>query len=207
MASTVKINKASYWLMELGTEVEDILTSTIGEKYKIMLLMTYIDIFSKIWGVHIENTSKNQKDKFQLWSDKFVFNDLNSKFVNQKNEILPLNSEFLYEIRNSLIHFSALPNIDNIYMFISSDSKSEFCNRYPDKTKGKEDQILLLTPKILFILIIKAIILTIHELGNNATTYEATLLKIAEKLQKESAMRIYNNCQRNPIFDYVKNNN
>lgn len=57
MASTVKINKASYWLMELGTEVEDILTSTIGEKYKIMLLMTYIDIFSKIWGVHIVDVS------------------------------------------------------------------------------------------------------------------------------------------------------
>lgn len=191
MDRAVKINKASYWLMELGSEIESIGTSTIEEKYKVMLLMTYVDIFSKIWSIHTEEADKPQKNKFQLWSNKFIFNESNNCSIKNENDIAPLNSVILYKIRNSLIHFSGLPNIDKIAIFISSDSKSEFYNRYPDKLKEKEKQeVLLLTPKILFPLIVEAIILTLNEINGDNTKYEATLLKIANLLEKESAMKL-----------------
>ncbi len=194
MNKNFKINKASYWLMEVASEIESIATSTIGEKYKIMLFMTYIDILSKIWSVHTGDTNKKQKNKFRTWSDTFIFNDLNEVFLNLKDEILPLNSEILYKIRNSLIHFSALPNINEIIIFISSDSKSEFCNIYAEKIKEKEEQVLLLTPKILAPLIVNAGILTINEFNKDNIKYEATLLKIFALLEKESAMKIHSCC-------------
>ncbi len=179
--------------MEVASEIESIATSTIGEKYKIMLFMTYIDILSKIWSIHTGDINKKQKQKhkFQTWSDTFIFNDLNEVFLNLKDEILPLNSEILYKIRNSLIHFSALPNINEIIIFISSDSKSEFCNIYAEKIKEKEEQVLLLTPKILAPLIVNAGILTINEFNKDNIKYEATLLKIFALLEKESAMKIH----------------
>jgi hypothetical protein len=49
MSEITRINRAARWLMELASELESIYNSSVGEKYKIMLLMTYIDILSKIW--------------------------------------------------------------------------------------------------------------------------------------------------------------
>ncbi len=182
------ISRYSEWLMSLGTEVGDIGESTIGAKYKVMLLMTYIDIFAQIWAIHEKNTDKLQRTQFENWSDEFIFHDSNDEFVNERSEIEPLDSKSLYQIRNSLVHFAALPNNSKskLSTFISSDSKSEFCNRYPNEVKRAEGQILLLTPKILFPLVVKAVILTLPKILENKDTLRA----IDKKIEKESAILI-----------------
>jgi hypothetical protein len=69
-----------------------------------------------------------------------------------------INSNVFYQVRNSLIHFSSIPNISNVGIFISSDSKFEFCNRYPNETAGRE--IIVLSLKILLSIFLKASIQT-----------------------------------------------
>jgi hypothetical protein len=39
MSEITRINRAARWLMELASELESIYNSSVGEKYKIMLLM------------------------------------------------------------------------------------------------------------------------------------------------------------------------
>ena len=174
--------------MELGDEVESIASSLIGEKYKIMLLMTYIDIFSKTWNIYNENLHQGQKIIFIAWMDKFMFNDSNELYKNEVSNVGNINSELFYKIRNSIVHFSSLPNIDNIGLFITSDNKSEFLNRYPSETEGKE--VIVLSVKILFTIFVQAVINTIKEMEKQNDKYEHIMLKIARELEKESAFRI-----------------
>jgi hypothetical protein len=56
--------------IELASELESIYNSSVGEKYKIMLLMTYIDILSKIWHFHNNNISKKQGEYFKVWMNE-----------------------------------------------------------------------------------------------------------------------------------------
>ena len=176
------------WLMSIAKEVEYIVEFKIGAKYKLMLLMTYIDIFSKIWNIYNKNSYKKQKEIFEIWSDKFVFNSSNDTFIEEKNEILPLNSQLFYTIRNSLIHFSSLPNNGKMAIYITDDNKSEFYNRCPHVEKGKH--ILVLSPKIINPLVLTAFISTLEEIDQDKDEkkYEYTMLKISKKLRKESAM-------------------
>ncbi|CAC9608095.1 hypothetical protein [uncultured Gammaproteobacteria bacterium] len=193
-----KINKASLWLMELGSEVESIANSSVGEKYKIMLLMTYIDIFSKIWSIYSEDTDRKQKEIFIAWMDKFMFSNSNENYKNGVNNIGNINSELFYKIRNSLVHFSSIPNVDNVRIFITSDNKSEFCNRYPDEIK--EEKIIVLSTKILFPIFIQAVIYTIEEMAKQNDKYESTMLNIVNKLGKESCLLIKEKRGRYPFI-------
>jgi hypothetical protein len=186
--TTEKINKASTWLMELRSEVESIANSLIGEKYKIMLLMTYIDIFSKIWNIYNKRAYTNQKDIFIVWMDKFMFSNSNESYKNGVNNIGNINSEFFYKLRNSLVHFSSIPNVDNIGIFITSDNKFEFCKRYPDETKGEE--IIVLSAKILFPIFIEAVIHTLKEMQKQDDKFESAMLYVANKLENESGFMI-----------------
>ena len=133
-----KINKAIRWLMEITDELESIFNSSLGAKYKIILLMTYIDIVSTVWNLYNDNAYSKQKDVFIAWINKFMFSDSNQTYEFITDTIGDIDSELFYKIRNSLVHFSSVPHCNNIGIFITSDSKSEFCNRYPNETKGKK---------------------------------------------------------------------
>ncbi|VVM19352.1 hypothetical protein BSPWISOXPB_10615 [uncultured Gammaproteobacteria bacterium] len=106
------------------------------------------DILSKIWHFHNNNISKKQGEYFKVWMNEFMFSNLNESY--NKKEIGNIDSNVFYQVGNSLIHFSSIPNIPNISnvgIFISSDSKSEFYNRHPNETAGRE--IIVLSSKIL----------------------------------------------------------
>ncbi|MYA35347.1 MAG: hypothetical protein F4Y34_01610, partial [Gammaproteobacteria bacterium] len=81
------------WLFELGIEFEQIACSEIWSKFKIILLMVYIDIFSQLWWDYFEMNTINttQKNKFSSWLEKFLFDESNSTFVTQKFEFIGLN--------------------------------------------------------------------------------------------------------------------
>ena len=88
--------------------------------------------------------------------NEFMFSNLNESY--NKKEIGNIDSNVFYQVRNSLIHFRSIPNISNVGIFISSDSKSEFCNRHPNETAGRE--IIVLSLKILLPIFLKASIQT-----------------------------------------------
>jgi hypothetical protein len=113
-----------------------------------------------------------------------MFSDSNKHYT---NEIGNISSELFYQIRNSLIHFSSLPNITNVGIFITSDSKSEFCNRYPNETKNKE--VIVLAPKVLALCLVTAVICTMEEIETQGPRYKSTMLQIANKLGKESCVK------------------
>ena len=104
--------KTLSWMKHLGDEFEYIGKSPLQAKFKIMLLMVYIDIFSQIWGLFIEYglSTKIQKERFSRWSDKFIFSETNDYYASRQDEFHLLNGELLYKIRNSILHFGGLPN-------------------------------------------------------------------------------------------------
>jgi hypothetical protein len=130
--------------------------------------------------------------------DKFMFSNSNENYKNGVNNIGNINSELFYKIRNSLVHFSSIPNVDNVRIFITSDNKSEFCNRYPDEIK--EEKIIVLSTKILFPIFIQAVIYTIEEMAKQNDKYESTMLNIVNKLGKESCLLIKEKRGRYPFI-------
>ena len=44
------VQKALHWMKQLGNELEYIATSPLQAKFKLMLIMVYVDIFSQIWS-------------------------------------------------------------------------------------------------------------------------------------------------------------
>ena len=118
-------------MKSLGDEVQYIGTSPLQEKFKMLLLMVYIDIFSKVWGCLLTGDyllKKSQKERFTKWSDKFVFDESNKTYFTNKEEFQGLNGNLLYRVRNSLIHFGALPN-NGQAIFISKWTRKEFLER------------------------------------------------------------------------------
>ena len=180
-------------MKHLGDEFEYIGKSPLQAKFKIMLLMVYIDIFSQIWGLFIEYglSTKIQKERFSRWSDKFIFSETNDYYTSRQDEFHLLNGELLYKIRNSILHFGGLPNYD-IPIFISTDTKLEFCQKYSSQIGERE--ILVLCPKVLFVAVAKAIALTIREMSkkmeSNPDEYKKIMSKLYKKIQRESAIPI-----------------
>ena len=188
-----KEDKTLRWMKHLGEEFEYIGFSPLEAKFKIMLLMVYMDIFSQIWGLFIENelNNKSQKERFTRWSDEFVFNEANDYYVSRQDEFRFLSGELLYEIRNSLLHFGGLPNC-GIPIFISTNTKYELCKKYSSQIG--EQEILVLSPRVLFVVVANAIALTLNKMSDekeaNPDKYEQAMSKLGEKLQKESALPI-----------------
>ena len=186
--------KTLRWMKHLGDEFEYIGTSPLQAKFKIMLLMVYIDIFSQIWGLFIENelSTKSQNERFSKWSDKFIFNSENNSYASRQDEFHLLNGELLYKIRNSILHFGGLPNSD-FPIFISTDTKHEFCQKYSRQIG--EQEILVLCPKVLFVAVAFACALTVEKISeeteSNPDKYQEIVLKLDERLQKESAFPIH----------------
>jgi hypothetical protein len=159
------------------------------------------DILSKIWHFHNNNISKKQGEYFKVWMNEFMFSNLNESY--NKKEIGNIDSNVFYQVGNSLIHFSSIPNIPNISnvgIFISSDSKSEFCNRYPNETAGRE--IIVLPSKILLPIFLKASISTIEKMAEQDDKYKNTMLWIAGRLEKESGF-IINPDFRDDILNFT----
>lgn len=177
------------WLCEIPLEMESIVISSLGAKYKIMLLMTYIDIFSQAWDVFSSNIAQNQKERFENWLNQFLLDD---DFLLKSSEMGPLDADEIYKIRNALLHYAALPNLDKA-VFISEKSKSEIIKNFPDK-KGLESSVVL-SPKLLYPKFIKAFGNTLMHLGDlevrSNDKYTTAIDTLHSKLKKNSAMAIF----------------
>ena len=81
-------------------------------KSELALLFVLIDALSRIYvyltGQKELDEPKNNKKRFKLWVDKFLFDDKNKTYKEYKKEI-NCDSEVLYALRNSIIHFYGFP--------------------------------------------------------------------------------------------------
>ena len=193
MKANIQNTKSAIWMMELGVEFEYIATSPLKAKFKIMLLMVYVDIFSQIWWEFINESPVRgtQKQRFSSWSDSFVFCKSNSHFEKHKEEFHLLDGNVFYKIRNSLLHFGGLPDLEGIPVFIYPYTRGEFLGRFSHKLGNSE--VLVLCPKVLFVAVAIAIANTIEKMIGGATDDEGKdkiMKKIYERIQNESALPI-----------------
>lgn len=190
-----KEQRVLFWLKSLGDEVDYIGTSPLQEKFKVILLMVYIDIFSKVWGCLLtKNTSlkKSQAERFAQWSDKFVFDESNRTYLAHKEEFQGLTGHLLYRVRNSLVHFGALPN-NGQAIFISKWTRKEFFEKYSSRIRGQP--IVVLCPRTLFPAVAYAVVSTIESMAElqrlNPGEYRKMMLDLYDRIQEESAMPIW----------------
>ena len=184
-----RVNKATHWMMTLGSELEYLVMCKLGAKYKIMLLMVYIDIFSQVWDKSIGGVGKTQKERFLNWSNSFLFNADNDVYKKHQTELSPLNGCSLYSVRNSMLHFGGLPSLD-ISIFITDYTKSQFCNKYVDQVKDKD--VLVLTPKILYLTVIQAFILSCEKISQkDEEQTKDFMLMLERKVSQDSALPIF----------------
>ena len=186
-----KVNRVSQWAMHLGSEVEYIATSPMHAKYKIMLLMVYVDIFSQVWDTSLGQPHKTQKDRFTTWLDKFVFNGANATYRDNQDELDPLDSVSVYKIRNSLLHFGGLPRL-NLPVFIADYNKSTFREKHKSEIAARD--VLVLCPGVLFPAIAYAVAATFTKFADqqatNPTGYEDLMIQLYDKLQDNCALPI-----------------
>ena len=180
-------------MKQLGDEFEYIATSPLQEKFKIMLLMVYVDIFSQIWWEFIKAKPVigTQKERFSSWCDFFVFSKANDHFEKYIGEFDLLDGNTFYTIRNSLLHFGGLPDLGGIPVFISSYTREEYLRRYSSKIGSRE--FLILCPKVLFVAVAIAISDTIKKIideVNDDDKQSEILLKISNRVGKEAALPI-----------------
>ena len=185
--------RALFWMKQLGDEFEYVATSRLQEKFKIMLLMVYVDIFSQIWWEFIKEkpVRGTQKERFSSWCDGFVFSKANDHFEKHNGEFNLLDGNTFYTIRNSLLHFGGLPDLEGKPVFISSYTREEFLKRYSSKIGSTE--VLVLCPKVLFVAVAIAISATIKKIideVNDGDKQSEILLKISNRVEKESALPI-----------------
>ena len=187
--------KVLSWLKSLGAEVEYIGTSPLQEKFQMILLMVYIDIFSKVWGCLLTGDSSlknSQAERFSRWSDKFVFDQSNRSYLTHKKEFRGLDGNLLYRIRNSLVHFGALPNNASA-IFISKWTRKEFLDKYSSRIGGQD--IVVLCPRILFPAVARGVASTIESMAElqrlNPGEYRKMVLDLYGKIEDESAMPIW----------------
>lgn len=196
------------WVLELSREIEYIGTSTLLNKFKLMLLMTYVDIFSQIWGVFANGSSyrEGQKSKFVRWSDEFLFSAENKFYVNHRNDFVLLDSNSLYKLRCSLLHFGGLSILDTSNdrdgteqisarnpIFISNLSRTEFYENYSHLLS--ERNALVLCPKILFPAVAYAVGNMFHAIAEIKQTrsdaYVTGIQVLQSKISKEGAFRVF----------------
>jgi len=176
------------WLMELGDEIESILKSNLGAKYKVMLLMTYIDIFSSTWNEIADSRQKTQKGRFIEWLNRFV---IDKDFEHEESDLGLITAEIIYSIRNSLLHSGALPKSDKA-IFLSELTKTELVEKHPDKTALKTS--IVLCPQNIYLKVLDGFINTMKYLEELEQEDKVKFSKIMDKLQAklefEQAMAI-----------------
>ena len=150
------VQKALHWMKQLGNELEYIATSPLQAKFKLMLIMVYVDIFSQIWSDFIiKSGRRTQRKTFSSWSDEFIFTRRNDYYASHKDEFHLLDGYSFYKIRNSLLHFGGLPNFRNLPVFIYARTREDFYRRYSQELGGRE--ALVLCPIVLSVAIAIAI--------------------------------------------------
>ena len=93
------------WIEHLRDEFHYIVSTPLQDKFKLSLIMIYIDIFSTIW---VKIHGHGMKNRFKKWSNKFLFCEQNTFYLKNREEFEYLDGQSLYEIRCSLLHFGAL---------------------------------------------------------------------------------------------------
>ncbi len=179
------------WMMHLGNEVEYIGTSPLQAKFKIMLLMVYVDIFSQVWDLVIENNA-NQRERFNKWSDEFIFSETNKFFVSHRDEFYGLNGELLYKVRNSLLHFGGLPSMEVPIFITNADGRLQFCRKYSRQIEEQEP--LVLCSRDIFITVSYAIANMLEKISeieeSNSKKYKEIMLELYDRVRNEMALPI-----------------
>jgi len=79
------------------------------------LCLTFIgaDTFSRFYEIMCGEEENNNKKRFKLWLDAFVFTDRNKEYSKYKN-LIKCDSAIAWKLRNSLLHFYGLPKSGEI---------------------------------------------------------------------------------------------
>ena len=174
------------WMKHLGDEVEYIGASPLQEKYKLSLIMIYIDIFSQVWSIF---TERNRKNSFINWSDNFIFSEQNKFYMKYREEFELLDGRSLYDLRCSLLHFGALriKSRSSMPIYIIALTRREFIRNYSHQMKKQLKSFLVLWPKVISLAVIGAICLTIDSLAalekSNRDIYENGMQKLFKEVQ------------------------
>ena len=181
--------------MSLAEEFDYIAGSPLQAKFKLMLQMVYVDIFSNIWSKYVlENSGhRSQRERFATWCDAFVFCESNPNYGKHPAEYSGLDGNLFYKIRNSLLHFGGLPNFGGKAIFISEDSRKRFFEKYSQQVS--EEGTIVLSSGSLFGLVARGIALTLQDLvsasDQDSEKQDKFLSEIFDRIQKESAMPIH----------------
>lgn len=118
----VKFNEIEKFVLtyfqSLWTEINQsihVLRKSGPELVKSELCLCFVGADSLSRFREIVNTGKEEKDndeRFREWIDDFVFNQRNDVYKKYSREI-NCTSFIAWELRNSLLHFYGLPNLEN----------------------------------------------------------------------------------------------
>ena len=184
------VQKALHRMKQLGDELEYIATSPLQAKFKLMLIMVYVDIFSQIWSDSIIKSGRRRQRKvFSSWSDKFIFTRRNDYYASHEDEFHLLDGDKFYKIRNALLHFGGLPNFGKLPVFISACTREDFSRKYSQELGGRE--ALVLCPTVLSVAIAIAIADTLELVDESDDDEQDRIMAgISQRVQNESALPI-----------------
>lgn len=118
----------------------------LPERANFILCFSLVDVMRKYWEIYNDCPSNetHQKPSFIKWSDDFCFTEENGTF--KKNKMLKrLNSNSLYNLRCSLVHFYGLsPHAEGISFSIAPNEASDEWILNTSKKLSKEHKIYII---------------------------------------------------------------
>lgn len=141
-------------LHRIFKEINDSITVLRKEKRfvksELCLALTCIDSFSRFYKIfqgYSENELNNENEKrFKIWLNDFVFTEENKIYKEHKEEIC-CDSNLVWRLRNSLLHFYGLPKSfgDDIDVGFWGGSLIER-QKIKDEFKKYNKKIILIQP-------------------------------------------------------------
>jgi len=138
-------------------------------KSELCLVLTCADSFSRFYKVfqgYNENELNNKnEERFKAWLNDFVFTEENEIYKKQKEKIY-CNSDSVWELRNSLLHFYGLPKPqkDGTRISFCSSGNSDECEKLKKFIKERGEKIVLIDPYQLIELIFYGLLVQLEKM-------------------------------------------
>lgn len=170
----------------------------VSIRVQLIICFSLIDVFASYWYEYVD-IQTTQSARFNGWLERFCFNDLNNEY--KKERFGDLDIDLLLKLRNSLVHFFAIPNGTNPGIVLTpNDFSDETIKEHMRKFKNKGNNVLYLKPIWIKRLLVSGAKLMLEGMIKNITLAKSDdskgwdhingIDRIHKKTQLEGAKRI-----------------
>ena len=171
----------------------------ISVRIQMVVCFSIIDVFASYWNCYLADQTDTQSSRANIWLEKFCFVENNKEYT--KERFGKLDIELFIKLRNSIVHFFALPNATNPGIVLMPNNFSDdMAKDHKRRFKNRGVDILYLKPiwinhwlvegaKIMLLEMIKNIELSKID-DSKGWEHINGINRIYEKTQVEGAKRI-----------------